>query len=379
VTARTARIEPRTTTPSTAKVRTLGFARYLLLVLLALSTYASLRPFSGWRVPPQGWLAMFDTPPVLDRWDVILNVLGYVPLGFFALLAFASSRRPVWVALVLAVIFCSGYSVAMEVLQTALPSRSSNLADVFHNALGAAAGALAASVLAGWMLSAGGLSGLRERHIARGWQGDIGLALILFWAVALLAPRTLLFGNGDARLLFGVQAQAGLEQPVFHAIEAVVCALGLIGFALLLKLTFTTGRWTLRVLLIAALAASLATRSTGFGLFWTSANAFNWLTPGAMIGLAIGTLFALALIELPQRAAAIGAAIVLSLSMLIVNLSPPNPYLWTKPRPTRALELAPVSMATRTAAMLWPAAAIGFALMVAARARAGGGARRSVR
>ncbi|MBC7781734.1 MAG: hypothetical protein H7125_16695, partial [Proteobacteria bacterium] len=72
-----------------------------------------------------------------------------------------------------------------------------------------------------------------------------------------------------------------------------------------------------------------------------------------------------AVVELPARAAALGAAALLVGSTVLVNLSPPNPYLWTKPRPTRQHELAPLSMATRTAAMLWPLAAIGFALTAA--------------
>ncbi len=369
----TRRVTPVTRPPVSAS---LPAARYLLVVLLGLMTYASLRPFTGWQIPRNGWLALLDQPMGFLHWDVILNVLGYVPLGFLAVLALASSRRSLLITFVAAIIGCIGFSFCVEVLQSALPARTSSLADVVTNSTGTVIGALIATVLTPWLLSSGGLVGLRQRHLAPGWQGDLGLALIGFWALALFAPRTLLFGNGDARLLFSIPAQEGYSQQVFSGFEALISSMSLLAFALLLRLTFSSGRWAIRGLLLLAIAASLAVRTTGFGLFWTMSNAFNWVTQGAVIGLVVGTLLALALVDLPARAAAITAAMLLIASTLIVNLSPPNPYLWTKARPTRQTELAPVSMVTRTAAMLWPLAAVGFALGVAARS---GGASRARR
>ena len=58
--------------------------RYLALAYLALIVYASLHPFSGWRDPglspiyflTAGW------PRYWTAFDLLTNVLAYLPLGF---------------------------------------------------------------------------------------------------------------------------------------------------------------------------------------------------------------------------------------------------------------------------------------------------------
>ena len=64
-------------------------ARYLFVAYLLLVVYASLHPFSGWRdrgLPAFAWFtASFNRP--VPAFDVFANVLGYVPLGFLAVLA----------------------------------------------------------------------------------------------------------------------------------------------------------------------------------------------------------------------------------------------------------------------------------------------------
>ena len=64
-------------------------ARYLFVAYLLLVVYASLHPFSGWRdrgLPAFAYLtASFNRP--VPAFDVLVNVLGYFPLGFLAVLA----------------------------------------------------------------------------------------------------------------------------------------------------------------------------------------------------------------------------------------------------------------------------------------------------
>jgi hypothetical protein len=103
--------------------------------------------------------------------------------------------------------------------------------------------------------------------------------------------------------------------------------------------------------------------------FWTAANAFLWVTPGAILGLVAGTALSLVLIGMHERAAGSIAALLLVVTTATVNLAPPNPYLWIQPRPTRQAGLAPLSMTTRTTAMLWPFAALAFAGAFAMRRR----------
>src|SRR6267378_2891298 len=64
-------------------------ARYLFAAYIPLVVYASLHPFSGWRdrgLPPFAFLtAPFPRP--IPVFDVVANVIGYVPLGFLAVFA----------------------------------------------------------------------------------------------------------------------------------------------------------------------------------------------------------------------------------------------------------------------------------------------------
>ena len=85
-------------------------ATLLALVYAALVLYASLYPFDGWRWPPGqalATLALLPTALHQSAFDVVSNLLGYLPLG--ALLLFAArpfrGLRYLWAVLVLAVTF----------------------------------------------------------------------------------------------------------------------------------------------------------------------------------------------------------------------------------------------------------------------------------
>ena len=355
-------------------MRSMPAARYVFVVLLLIESYVSLNTLTGWRHPPQGWLAMFTTPPELKLGDILINFIGYVPIGLFGVLAFIAPRRPMWLALLFSIAACTTQSVVTEALESMTPNVRSNLADVFNNAAGALIGGLAA-IIAISLVRSGRIVELRRRHLAPGWQGDIGLALIALWAFAMLAPRTLLFGIGDARFFLGVPARPDLQPTFFLGVEAVVSALSLLGFALLLRLTFSSSTSRLRAMLLLAIFTSLAIRSSGFGMFWGASSAFIWLNSGALLGMAIGTAMGLVMMGLPQRTAGIVSAIVLSLSVLMVNLTPPHPSLWTD-KHLRWQRMAPLAVSSRTAAMLWPAAAIALALAAVAVGAANSSSRR---
>src|SRR5216684_2869470 len=64
-------------------------ARYLFIAYALLVVYASLHPFSGWRdqgVPQFAFLTARFPRPYLP-FDLAANLLGYMPLGFLAVLA----------------------------------------------------------------------------------------------------------------------------------------------------------------------------------------------------------------------------------------------------------------------------------------------------
>jgi VanZ family protein len=104
---------------------------------VALIVYASLYPFDHWRDQGIGsW--SFMAAPWPKYWlgfDVVANVLGYAPLGFFLTL---SAMRMGWRThvVVLATLAAAVLSFTMEGLQSYLPSRVPSLPDFLLNTLG---------------------------------------------------------------------------------------------------------------------------------------------------------------------------------------------------------------------------------------------------
>src|SRR3954453_5290803 len=123
----------------------------LSLAYGALIVYASLYPFSGWRFQGLGALAFLGSP--LPRYwtgfDIAANVFGYGPLGFLVALSVlrgggTQRSRPNVTAVVLSTVTAAALSLAMEAVQTYLPSRVPSNLDFALNVLGALAGAVMA-------------------------------------------------------------------------------------------------------------------------------------------------------------------------------------------------------------------------------------------
>jgi len=81
-------------------------------------------------------------PPNLDVRDIVVNIVGFAPLGFF-LSAFLryGRRREAGRTILLTMIFCGITSLTIEILQAYLPSRESSLLDFMDNTLGGIVGA----------------------------------------------------------------------------------------------------------------------------------------------------------------------------------------------------------------------------------------------
>jgi VanZ family protein len=72
--------------------------------------------------------------------DVLLNIAGFVPLGFIVC-AYLVGTRKGWTAILIPTIACGMLSLMIEVLQYFIPRRGSGITDIITNTLGAALGA----------------------------------------------------------------------------------------------------------------------------------------------------------------------------------------------------------------------------------------------
>jgi VanZ family protein len=95
-------------------------------------------PIKTFLVPP--WKEHPRLLPYLK--DVIVNVLGFIPFGFFCMALFHREAQPSSTAAIGVEMLGLGVSLAIELTQAYLPTRSSSLMDVFSNLLGTVIGIL---------------------------------------------------------------------------------------------------------------------------------------------------------------------------------------------------------------------------------------------
>jgi VanZ family protein len=305
-------------------LRASSLARFLFGAYALLVVYASLHPFSGWQVqgPTPFTFVTAPFPRSLTRFDVVTNVLGYIPLGFLAVLAVRprlGARRAFLLGL-----GCSiGLSFVLESLQSYLPSRTASNVDLIANAAGGTLGALLALAAAPSLLGEGALKALRYRLLAAGAKFDLGLVLIVLWLLAQLSPETLLFGTGDLRELF--QPPPGKLYPaeLFLRVEAAVAAANTIAVGLFISCLTARGQ-PARLLFCGVIAAALTLRWTAFDVLLRD---MLWITPGALTGLSAGVVAVLAGVALPRTARLAVAGLALMGATALVNLAPGNPYL----------------------------------------------------
>jgi VanZ family protein len=353
-------------------------ARALAVAYLALVVYVSLAPWSGWRDIGVGAFAYLSAPlpRYLTGFDLVVNVLGYLPMGALAVLALHPRVRGA-AAAALATLACVLLSGAMEALQTFLPSRIASSIDLATNSAGALAGALLAARYASSLIDHGRLVELRARWFRR--DASVPLTLIALWPLAQVHPGTMLFGNGELReplriLLDALGAWPSGFTPSrfgpaeFILSEAAVTTAGLLAAGLTLAAIMQTLAPRTR-LLLALLATALAARSLAFGVQFGADRVFAWATTGAIGGLSIGTLALVVAAAGRPRALARLALLATLVQIALVNLTPENPYRahWLQQwHPGRLLHAVQGADWLATA---WPYALLAWLLAAAFSAR----------
>jgi VanZ family protein len=348
----------------------------------ALVVYASLYPFAGWRDQGIGSFAFLASPwpKYWTGFDITANVLGYAPLGFLLALSFLTRgswrnlRSSGGNALLAATLPAALLSLAMEALQTYLPSRVPSNLDFALNVLGAALGALVALVLA----RAGAIerwSRVRVRWFVDDARG--ALVLLALWPFALLFPAAVPLGLGQVlERLEGALADWLMDtpflewlpvrdvelQPLVPAAELLCVALGvlvpcLLGYAII--------RSTARRAVFAALVLLVGVSVTALSaaLSWGPAHAWSWLSLPVRAGLGLGLVLAYLLVALPRRGCAAFTVLALVLHLSVLNQAPASAYFthtlqaWEQGRFIRFNGLA------QWLGWLWPYAALVYVLM----------------
>ncbi|PKO62588.1 MAG: VanZ family protein [Betaproteobacteria bacterium HGW-Betaproteobacteria-18] len=346
----------------------------LALVYAGLIVYASLFPFDNWRdqgVAP--WF--FLTAPLPKYWtvfDVVANLLGYMPLGFFLVLSALRTGRPRY-ALRWAMLAASVLSLLMESLQVYLPNRVPSNLDLMLNMAGGALGALSA-----WILERVGALQRWSRFRAQWFVADArgGLVLLALWPLALLFPTSIPLGLGqvaerlEARIIDLLADTPFLDwlpvretelQPLLPSVEWLCVLLGLLipcllGFCIIRqagKRAWFLGWVCFLGVLATALSAAL---SVGPEHAWT------WLNVPIKAALVSAMVLALVLLWVPRRASAALVLLALGVSLSLINQTSVSPYfeqtlfLWEQGRFIRFHGLA------QWLGWLWPFATLVYVL-----------------
>lgn len=353
-------------------------ARQACAAYTVLIVYASLYPFEGWLalgIGPLDYL-FAPLPRYVTAFDVVTNVLGYLPFGCLAVLALYPRWRGV-AAVLAAGVLGALLSASMEALQTYLPTRIASNLDLAANALGALLGAAFVAPAAGALLDRGALRRLRFAWFEP--DGATPLLLAALWPFAILFPSPFLFGIGDWPAELWEQADASMQDTLLawlpaawhvtawpqridgwlsdSAWEAALGALMLFAALAIASLAMRPRAPRVR-LLIALVAATLVLKAGATALQSTTGLVVVWATPGARLSIELGLAAALVALRVPAAWRAALAAAALLAGVALVNLLPVNPFFdftlsgWRQGRYVHFNSLA------RWLAWIWPYAAL---------------------
>jgi VanZ family protein len=333
---------------------------YVTVAYTLLVVYASLYPLNGWRSAAEEPFAfvLAPWPRYYTLGDLLLNVAGYLPLGFLLALVL----RP-YLSVRSSTIFSSLsatlLSLGMEALQNFMPPRVPSNLDVLCNGLGAlAGGALAVTVGERWFLG-GYVYAWRERMFLLGARIDAGFLLLLLWLFTQLNPEIWLFGTGEVGYWRGSATNFAFSPESYRWIQTGVAAANLAAICLLTTVLARSGR-SVAAPLLGLISAALLLKSIAAMTLFKPGDAALWLTPGSMLGIPVGIAGYLVLSQLPRRAAAGAAALLLVMGVVLLNVAPLNPYVEASVQKWRHGHFLSFEGMTEMVSAAWPFSAVAY-------------------
>ncbi len=314
----------------------------------ALVVYATLYPFSGWHHPQGLWSLAFLSlpwPHWWDRFDIVANLIGYLPLGALIYIAALRSGRGRGAAALLGFALPSLLSLTMELLQNYLPQRVPSAADWALNSAGAALGMLLAA-----LADRIGLT-LRWQALRDRWfdgRSAAALTLLLLWPVGMLFPTPVPLGLGQVRAqLLGAAAAVGdwLQDIPWAApwagalleaantppaalpplAEGALTAFGLLA-PCLLAFTISRPGWQRVALVLGAGVLGLAAMTLSTALNYGPEHALSWQTATTLPAVLAAMLLAALCVGVSRRAAAALGLVVATALVVLAAQAGGDPY-----------------------------------------------------
>jgi VanZ family protein len=352
-------------------------ARAALVAYLLLIVYASWFPFSGWRGSGLPLFAFLNlTPPrYWTGFDVVVNIIGYIPLGMLIVPSMYPRLRGAWAVLLTALLgmLVSG---TMEAVQNFLPSRVPSNLDFLTNSVGCCIGAFIGAAGARSYLNQSRLFQLRSRWFAP--HASQGLVLLALWPLAQIYPQGYLFGHGQVLPIISewlsdwldtnidlvgmLRPGAAMSVEQYWLSETIITACGMTGAVLAMLCLLRRG--APRTALIATMVgAALAVKTLSTSLLFSPDNAWVWITPGAQGGFIIGLIMIGGLAFAPMVAQRRLAVASLLLSLIVVNTVPVNPYFVSTLQAWVQGKFLNFNGAAQFLSLLWPFFALWFLLL----------------
>lgn len=341
-------------------------ARYLGLAYFLLTAYACLSPFDDLRSiagSPLEFLIQ-PWPRYFSLLDAVLNVLGFVPLGFLILAAQREKPNRRSATKVIAV--CILFSFSLEFCQNYLVTRVASNLDLACNAIGGVLGAWAGLRWRDVLAPGGWLHAWRVRRLPAGRRGEIGILLILAWWLTQSDPIASLFSNGDLRPVFDLAAPIGFSVRRYVWFEAATVISSLLAVGLFLRCGLRSpSPWLVGFLIL----GGVAVKAISAAWFVIPADPWLWATPGAAWGLCLGSIALAVCWRLHPSTRLALANLALLLATVLVNLAPGNPFEDASQHLVRSGHFVGLRSLTLALALIWPFGALGWlALSGAARA-----------
>ncbi len=314
----------------------------------ALVVYATLYPFSGWHHPEGLWSLAFLSlpwPQWWNRFDIVANLVGYLPLGALVYIAALRSGSGRGVAALLGFALPSLLSLAMELLQNYLPQRVPSAADWALNSAGAALGMLLAL-----LADRAGLT-LRWQALRDRWfvgRSAVALTLLLLWPFGMLFPTPVPLGLGHIGAELRAAA-AGIGEwlqdipwaapwsaalpvpaarspaPLSPLAEGALTAFGLLA-PCLLAFTISRPGWRRIALVLGASVLGLAAMTLSAALNYGPDHALSWQTATTQPAVLAAMLLAAACAGVSRRAAAALGLVVATALVVLAAQAPGDPY-----------------------------------------------------